>query len=276
MKRLFMLLAVALMVVAAMALSGVAQAASPSDICREKAESLTGKNLAGYFFVVDTADSNTFSPTKGRAEVFCGFDGGDHISHLNEDDIFIGGPGRDQVDGNNNGAFYGGAGNDYVGVNTGTFYGGAGDDEVGGTFNYGTFNGGADRDIVDDFNNGTFNGGDGDDQAWFNEGTFNGGKGPDKVLYNGFNTYDATYHGGDGNDYVDQNTGTFDGGDGDDSVQVNSLGGTFFGGLSNDYVDKMFSGVFDGGPGWDGIGRYLGGRTLNVDYTKSCGLPATC
>jgi hypothetical protein len=205
MKRLFMLLAVALMVVAAMALSGVAQAASPSDICREKAESLTGKNLAGYTFVVGTEDSNTFSPTKGRAEVFCGFDGGDHISHLNEDDIFIGGPGRDEVDGNNNG----------------TFYGGAGEDEV-----Y-------------DNNNGTF-------------------------------------YGGDDRDYVDQNTGTFDGGDGDDSVQVNSLGGTFFGGLSNDYVDKMFSGVFDGGPGWDGIGRYLGGRTLNVDYTKSCGLPARC
>jgi len=43
MNRVFMLLAVALMLAAAMALSGVAQAASPSDICREKAESLTGK-----------------------------------------------------------------------------------------------------------------------------------------------------------------------------------------------------------------------------------------
>ena len=107
MKRLFMLLAVALMVVAAMALSGVAQAASPSSDCREKAESLTGKNLEGYFFVVGTADSNTFSPTNGRAEVFCGFGGGDRISHLKGVDIFIGGAGRDYV-GTNNGTFYGG------------------------------------------------------------------------------------------------------------------------------------------------------------------------
>src|SRR5829696_7254611 len=66
MKRVLMLLAVALMVVAAMALSGVAQADSPSDMCREKAESLTGKTLEGYTFVVGTKDSNIFTSWDGR------------------------------------------------------------------------------------------------------------------------------------------------------------------------------------------------------------------
>ena len=123
-KRIFMLLAVALMLVASMALCGVAQAASPSSDCREKAERLTGKNLTDYTFVVGTTDSNTFSPTNGRAEVFCGFDGGDRISHLKGVDIFIGGAGRDSV-GTNNGTFYGGVGVDYtVEMFGGTFDGG--------------------------------------------------------------------------------------------------------------------------------------------------------
>src|SRR5829696_3944399 len=98
MKRVFMLLAVALMVVATMALSGVAQADSPSDMCREKAQSLTGKNLTGYTFVVGTEDSNFFRNPDGLPTVYCGFDDDDHIDHLNYGDIFIGGRGSDTVD----------------------------------------------------------------------------------------------------------------------------------------------------------------------------------
>jgi hypothetical protein len=185
MKRIFMLLALALMVVAAMALSGVAQAASPSEMCREKAQSLTGSTLEGYTFVVGTADRNTFTSTDGRnapAEVFCGFDGGDHVMYLKGSDIFIGGKGTDSVELFNSGRFYGGDGDDSVdGTNTGRFYGGAGGDSV-------------------HTNNGDFNGGDGYDSVDTNlvYGTFDGGYNDDHVK----EMYSGTFDGGAGNDYV--------------------------------------------------------------------------
>jgi hypothetical protein len=169
MKRVFMLLAVALMAVAAMALSGVAQADSPRDDCRERAQSLTGSTLTNYTFVVGTADRNIFTSTNVRAEVFCGFDGGDHVSYLSGTDIFIGGKGTDSVD-SNGGRFYGGDGKDSVDDNFfGSFYGGAGGDFV--DRNYGSpkrvsFNGGVGVDYIVQMFSGTFDGGDDTDDDY--------------------------------------------------------------------------------------------------------------
>jgi hypothetical protein len=119
MKRIVMLLApLALMFVAAMALSGVAQAASPSAMCKQEATSL---GISGsYTFIGGSAGNDNFtdnftSKATARAEVFCGFGGDDHISHLAAGDIFLGG-----------------AGNDSVNDNFGTFNGGADDDTLGG------------------------------------------------------------------------------------------------------------------------------------------------
>src|SRR5215204_64455 len=96
MKRIFMLLALALMVVAAMALSGVAQAASPKVRCQQEAASL-GVDLTGYTFVYGNKKNNDFTDTVGQPEVFCGFGGVDTIRTLAEGDIFIGGAGDDSV-----------------------------------------------------------------------------------------------------------------------------------------------------------------------------------
>ena len=80
--------------------------------------------------------------------MFCGFDGGDHISHLKGVDIFIGG-----------------AGGDSVHTNTGTFYGGNGNDSVDTNFN-GDFNGGVGVDYIDKMISGTFDGGDDTDDDY--------------------------------------------------------------------------------------------------------------
>jgi hypothetical protein len=164
MRRIMFLTALAAMMAAAMALSGVAQAASPSSDCREKAQSLTGSTLEGYTFVVGTADSNTFTSTDGRnapAEVFCGFGGGDHVMYLKGGDIFIGGKGTDSVE-YNSGRFYGGDGGDSVHTNNGDFDGGDGDDSVEEMMG-GTFYGGYNDDHVKEMYSGTFDGGAGND-----------------------------------------------------------------------------------------------------------------
>jgi len=151
-KRIFMLMALALMVVAAMALSGVAQAAgSPKARCQQEAELLTGSTLTSYNVVVGNnkrADNFTLKGTDGVAEVFCGFGGNDEIGTLEAGDIFIGGAGDDSVYDANYGTFIGDAGIDAVWDNTltGTFNGEVGNDTV--TFNYGTFNGGDGNDSV--------------------------------------------------------------------------------------------------------------------------------
>ena len=140
MKHIFMLMSLALMLVAAMALSGVAQAASPTARCQQEAETLTGLDLTGYNFIVGNnkrADDFTSKATAG-ADVFCGRGGDDRIITLDAGDIFIGGAGNDTIGGptsdsvndTNNGTFYGGDGVDVVYTNNGTFYSGAGDDFV--------------------------------------------------------------------------------------------------------------------------------------------------
>jgi Ca2+-binding RTX toxin-like protein len=143
-KRIFMLMALALMLVAAMALSGVAQAASPRAQCKQEVASL-GSSPGDYNFVYGKNKNDDFD---GRAtagpDVFCGLGGNDFISTLDADDIFIGGAGTDRVF-----------------TNYGTFNGGAGDDSVT-TILGGTFYGDADNDSVIN-NDGTFYGGDGID-----------------------------------------------------------------------------------------------------------------
>src|SRR5215218_4040510 len=67
MKRIFMLMALALMVVAAMALSGVAQAASPKAKCKAEAQSLTGLTLDGYNFIVGNNHKNDDFTSKATA-----------------------------------------------------------------------------------------------------------------------------------------------------------------------------------------------------------------
>jgi hypothetical protein len=162
MKRILLLVTVALMLAAAMALSGVAQAASPSARCQAEAESL---GISGsYKFIGGNKSANDFTrkATEG-ADVFCGFGGNDSIFRLEEGDIFLAGDGLDQVEEANLGTYYGGAGDDFVYSNVGTFYGGADNDDVVFNNATGTFYGGAGNDEVSNINFGTFYGEAGDD-----------------------------------------------------------------------------------------------------------------
>jgi hypothetical protein len=137
MKRFFMLMALALMLGAAMALSGVAQAAPISDKADAQCAKLAIRTLgpsanpSNYTFHGGTEDTDSFSleGTADVPDVFCGFGSFDLIATLDEGDIFLGGAGNDFV-GSNHGTFYGEEGDDHVRVNFGTFYGGAGDDSV--------------------------------------------------------------------------------------------------------------------------------------------------
>ena len=142
MKRVTLLVTVALMLAAAMALSGVAQAAQGGKAdaqCKKLArQTLPNFKPAHYTFHGGTegGDSFTGQATEGP-DVFCGFGNGegigdvDSITTLDEGDIFLGGAGRDLVD-INNGTFYGQEGDDVVVIsNNGTFVGGEGIDTVG-------------------------------------------------------------------------------------------------------------------------------------------------
>jgi hypothetical protein len=197
MKRIFMLTTLALMVVAAMALSGVAQAAptieDPADArCLAEAAKTLGKGFkpANYTFHGGTDEvADDFSAANTTvADVFCGFGGDDRIERLEAGDIFLGGEGADVIPNNNSGTFNGGEGNDSVNLNVGTFNGGAGTDFVTHNHAAGTFNGEAGNDSVLSINEGTFNGGEGNDSVNFNHGTFNGGAGTDSVTVN-FGTF---------------------------------------------------------------------------------------
>ena len=136
MRRIWLMMSMALMFAAAMALSGAAQAA-PGDnkaTAQCKAEAIRtlqpGLKLSDYHFVGGTVGDDYFdrAATAGP-DVFCGFGGNDSITDLDAGDIFLGGNGNDTVL-RNNGTFYGGAGDDYVYYNHGTFYGEAGNDYV--------------------------------------------------------------------------------------------------------------------------------------------------
>jgi hypothetical protein len=169
MKRILLLTSLAAMMAAAMALSGVAQAAQGGNKanaqCRAEAVRTLGPgfNPSNYNFVGGTAGNDRLDGlgSNDAPDVFCGFGGDDLIGNLAEDDIFLGGAGND-VDSVNYGTFYGGPGDDEVDlINYGTFYGGDGDDSV--FISYGTFYGGAGNDYVDNNEFGTFYGGPGDD-----------------------------------------------------------------------------------------------------------------
>jgi hypothetical protein len=140
MKRISLLVTLALMLAAALALSGVAQAQTTiggptAAQCKNLAIKTLGKGFdpSGYTFVVGTADSDSFSSDNGQPEVFCGYGGNDLIRVLEAGDIFLGADGIDIVT-TNYGTVYGGAGNDAVNVNEvgGTFYGEAGYDFASG------------------------------------------------------------------------------------------------------------------------------------------------
>ena len=157
MKRVLLLVTLALMLAAAMALSGVAQAA-PTIASKADAKCLAeaaktveqpGFNPSNYTFHGGTAGNDNFdtSATDGP-DVFCGFGGDDSIGVLAPGDIFLGGAGNDTVLKANGGTFYGGEGNDLVHENhlSGIFYGGEGNDLVHA--NVGTFYGGPGDDTV--------------------------------------------------------------------------------------------------------------------------------
>jgi hypothetical protein len=146
MRRILLLMTLALILAAAMALSGVAQAKTTiggptAAQCKNLAIKTLGKGFdpSGYAFVAGTAGDDRFSNTFGLPEVFCGFGGDDGLFTLEAGDVYLGGDGNDELI-NNFGTFYGGAGDDFVSDNFGgTFYGEAGNDTV--TINYegGTF-----------------------------------------------------------------------------------------------------------------------------------------
>jgi hypothetical protein len=210
MKRVLLLVTVASMLAAAMALSGVAQAAPISGKDDAQCAKLAiqtlgpGFNPANYTFIGGTEGNDDFTG-QGTAgpDVICGFGGNDRIvweDAVYEGDIFLGGAGTDYVS-NNAGTFYGGADNDGVEVNSGTFYGQEGTDDV--LINEGTFYGAEDTDLVYT-NYGTFYGGASNDRVYENMGTFYGEEGNDYVDYN----Y-GTFYGEEGNDSVFENNGTF-------------------------------------------------------------------
>jgi hypothetical protein len=169
MRRILLLVTVALMLAAAMALSGVAQA-KPITNTKADARCLAeaaktvdqpGFNPSNYTFHGGTEGTDFFPGDAEQPDVFCGFGGNDELNELFAGDIFLGGEGNDHVD-ENRGTIYGGEGIDFVADNEegATFNGGAGDDRVSG--NSGTFNGQEGNDFVD-FNFGTFVGGEGCD-----------------------------------------------------------------------------------------------------------------
>ena len=139
MKRIVLLTALAAMIAAAMALSGVAQARPISEPADAKCAKLAIKTLgpsynpSNYNFVGGTegavGDDNFDLSGTDDPDVICGFGGNDSINFVAAGDIFLGG-----------------AGDDFVNINSGTVYGDEGDDEVG--FNFGTFNGWDDFDRV--------------------------------------------------------------------------------------------------------------------------------
>jgi hypothetical protein len=183
-KRIVLLSTLAAMLAAAMALSGVAQAAPTIDTkadakCLAEAAKTVqqpGFNPADYTFHGGADDPSQLGDdfngqgTLLGKDVFCGFRGTDGMETLEAGDIFLGGADFDGVV-HNNGTFYGQAGGDNVGVNheTGTYYAGEGDDHV--QINNGTYYGQEGSDSVD-LNNetGTFDGGDGTDTVGFNDG----------------------------------------------------------------------------------------------------------
>src|ERR671921_2054430 len=135
-KRIVLLTTLAAVLVAAMALSGVAQAApigGKADAqCAKVAIKTLGPsvNPSNYTFIGGTEGNDGFTElATDNPQVFCGFGGDDDTQNLAGDDIFLGGAGTDGV-GLKEGTFYGEAGNDLVGINRGTFFGGAGDDHV--------------------------------------------------------------------------------------------------------------------------------------------------
>jgi len=144
MKRFSLLVTVASMLVAAMPLSRVAQAAPISDKADAQCAKLairtlgTSFNPSNYAFHGGTEGNDDVirSDVTDGPDLFCGFGGVDRIDTIAEGDVFLGGADNDFVT-RNNGTFYGEAGDDVVGFNNGTFYGGAGDDLV--SFNFGTF-----------------------------------------------------------------------------------------------------------------------------------------
>src|SRR5215216_63995 len=138
-KRILLLTTLAAMLAAAIALSGVAQAAptigtkADAKCLAEAAKTVEqpGFNPADYTFIAGTEGDDDFTdPATGGAHVFCGFGGNDSIRTLDDRDIFLGGEGSDAVS-FNFGTVYGEEGNDFVEENRGTFYGGPGDDTVG-------------------------------------------------------------------------------------------------------------------------------------------------
>ena len=143
MRRILLLMSLALMLASALAVGGVAQAKTTiggkaQAHCKNLAIATIGPDFdpSGYTFVVGTAGNDTFTNTLGQREVFCGYGGDDVISYTEEGEFFLGGADNDAV-GGNFGTFYGGAGDDYVQENVGTFYGGEGNDTV--SRNAGTF-----------------------------------------------------------------------------------------------------------------------------------------
>ena len=138
MKRILLLVTVASMLAAAMALSGVAQAA-PTIVTKADAKCLAeaaktvqhpGFNPSTYTFHGGTEGDDVFTdPAPAAPDVFCGFSGGDVIGTLDAGDIFLGGAGNDEVL-DNFGTFLGGAGDDRVVRNHGTFDGGAGNNDT--------------------------------------------------------------------------------------------------------------------------------------------------
>ena len=147
MKRIVLLTALAAMMAAAMALSGVAQAKPITNgkadaKCLVEAIQTLGPsfNPGTYNFVGGTEGTDRYDttiPATADPDVICGFGGDDLVATVAADDIFLGGEGRDRVTRDNFGTVYGGTGDDFVRVNYGTFNGEAGIDDVGsgtGTF----------------------------------------------------------------------------------------------------------------------------------------------
>jgi hypothetical protein len=226
--------AAALLVLSVLPLDASARTAKERR-CLAAASDVLGRTVRPSEFNVITGTSgrDRFTAT-ARRDLICGFRGRDMVRQepgLQRGDVFIGGPGRDQVLGMWGGRFIGGDGADRAGgIRGGSFVGGEGDDTVfymGG----GVFRGGPGDDRVSDprdpvglERDGRFYGGRGEDFAWMGgaRALFKGGPGADTAQIQS-----GTFHGGTGDDRVDILRGddsTFDGGKDDDSVSEYEAG----------------------------------------------------
>jgi Ca2+-binding RTX toxin-like protein len=198
------------------------------------------------------ADSNATDEITGSVEDLIGGSGNDLLKGNGDDNILLGGPGNDRIQGH--------GGNDQLGGDEGNdaLEGGVGGDVMEGGANDDMLFGGADRDAYD--------GGDGSDIADFSSATT-----PVSVTLDGGANDGEAFEG----DLVHGNVEGAIGGLDDDILHGNDGSGTFIGNGGNDtFFGGLGGDTFIGGEGVDTVsyGDHPGGVTANLAVAGGDGM----